>query len=393
MRKLYLHIGIEKTGTTSIQQFLDQNRVVLSDNGYHVLECGGKKNQRAIPSYCMLESEFDDFFLDRKIDTKEKKEEFRKGLYEALNKEMASLDGSIHSVIVTSEHFHSRLREISAVKKFKELIDGHFSDIEIICYIREQSALALSSYSTSIKSGSFVDFESYLRKCSPDNTYYNFEKLLDRWSTVFSSDSLNVRIFSKDEFFNNNLIDDFCVAIDQSLLSCTNREVSVANESFSNIGLMIVRVINAQVGRYDNNGFVNKNRKKAVERISESFKGNENNITFEQYNNIQALFKKSNEAVNKKYFNYRDNLFMYAPPLESGSPVKEEQVNALSEVIESLTGKTLVSDQEINLYRDAALLLENIDIHKAYELMQLAQNKRPNGPLINRKMEDYKKRL
>lgn len=34
MKTLYLHIGIPKTGTTSIQHFCHENRDILSSNGY-----------------------------------------------------------------------------------------------------------------------------------------------------------------------------------------------------------------------------------------------------------------------------------------------------------------------------------------------------------------------
>ena len=130
MKKLYLHIGTEKTGTTSIQSFLDKNRGVLSDNGFHLLACGGKKNQRAIPSYCMADDHYDDYFLDRQIDNIEKKQKFRKKIYEAFNEEMNSLGGSVHSVIISSEHFHSRLESRAEVERFKQLMSDYFSEIK-----------------------------------------------------------------------------------------------------------------------------------------------------------------------------------------------------------------------------------------------------------------------
>jgi hypothetical protein len=48
---------------------------------------------------------------------------------------------------------------------------------------------------------------------------------------------------------------------------------------------------------------------------------------------------------------------------------------------------------DVNLIRDAAIILEKKDINFSYKLMSLAKRKRPNGPLINEKLLEYKKKL
>ena len=48
---------------------------------------------------------------------------------------------------------------------------------------------------------------------------------------------------------------------------------------------------------------------------------------------------------------------------------------------------------EVNSIRDAAIALENIDLHKAMSLMKIVYRIRPNGPLIKRKMMEYQKKL
>jgi len=393
MRKLYLHIGTEKTGTTSIQSFLNTNRVVLSDNGYHVLKCAGQENHRAIPSYCMADNYYDDFFLSQGLDNLEKKQQFRNELREAFNEELGSLEDNIHSVIITSEHFHSRLGSVEAVEVFKDLISDHFSEIEIICYLKEQSSLASSRYTTGIRSGANIEFTAFLQNCSPDNPYYNYHSLLKRWSDVFSPDSLNVRIFSKDEFYNNNLIDDFCIAINEILLSFTNRKINIENESFSNLGITIGRAINSIYHIGNRNSFINKDRKHVLQYVSQFFPGHENNIDIEQYRHIQTLFQESNQKVAQQYFKNRDHLFPWNPLPLANSLIKEEQVTALANIIDDFKSAPLIPKESIDLLRDSALLLEDIDLNKAYHLMKLAQKNRPKGRFINQKIEEYEKRL
>jgi len=47
----------------------------------------------------------------------------------------------------------------------------------------------------------------------------------------------------------------------------------------------------------------------------------------------------------------------------------------------------------IGLIRDAALNVESIDIQQAHDLMSLAHRLRPNGPFINKKLLEYKRKL
>ena len=53
----------------------------------------------------------------------------------------------------------------------------------------------------------------------------------------------------------------------------------------------------------------------------------------------------------------------------------------------------LVSDHEVGLCRDLAISFEHSDIKLAYYLMSLALKARPNGPLIHKKCQEYKKRI
>ena len=48
---------------------------------------------------------------------------------------------------------------------------------------------------------------------------------------------------------------------------------------------------------------------------------------------------------------------------------------------------------ETDSIRDAAIALENIDLHKAMSLMKIVYRIRPNGPLIKRKIAEYQKKL
>ncbi len=53
MRTAYIHIGTEKTGSTSIQALLKENSAVLRERGYHVANIHCPTNHMDFVAYCI----------------------------------------------------------------------------------------------------------------------------------------------------------------------------------------------------------------------------------------------------------------------------------------------------------------------------------------------------
>ena len=68
---LVLHIGTEKTGTTSIQEFLKKNRDKLRKKGVYIPQSPmvGNGNHRWIPSLANNDDFSDDFVIVQKFKT------------------------------------------------------------------------------------------------------------------------------------------------------------------------------------------------------------------------------------------------------------------------------------------------------------------------------------
>ena len=164
-----MHIGTEKTGTTSIQNYLYLNQKKLKSSGFHFIQSAGTTNNRALPSFCMNEDRFDDFFRDQGIKTLEQKHDFRKTFLEEFENEIRSAPSSVHTFIMSSEHFHSRLRSEEEVDNVYKLLSAYFDEFKIICYLREQVDTCTSFYSTHLKSGGTSSFAGFLKRCEPGN--------------------------------------------------------------------------------------------------------------------------------------------------------------------------------------------------------------------------------
>ena len=59
--KCILHIGTEKTGTTSLQAFLNLNREILAEQGYLFTKSTGLQNNRSLPVAAYNADRRDDF--------------------------------------------------------------------------------------------------------------------------------------------------------------------------------------------------------------------------------------------------------------------------------------------------------------------------------------------
>jgi hypothetical protein len=196
-RTLYLHIGSEKTGTSSLRQFLANNSEQLNRAGFtyfteNKLYYSEHRNAHS-PIVASFFHEPPDFvFPSEHVPNQDMLSRFKK-----------DLSNEERNVILSSEHFSSRLTSRDHIEKLRDALDAF--DVYIIFYMREQYELYYASYSTAIINGrreKLTDDPVHI-----DNGYLNYYKLLEPWACVFGKESIVVRDYSK--MVNNDICDDF----------------------------------------------------------------------------------------------------------------------------------------------------------------------------------------
>lgn len=383
--KLVVHIGTEKTGTSSIQEFLYNNQERLSEKGYYFSQIAGQRNNVKIPLACMRISRDDPFFRNNKVNTEEERKVFSKSVADEFSEEIRHLKG-IHTVIISSEHFHSLLVCQDEVEKFKETFCSHFDDVSIICYLREQVSVCVSHYSTVIKSGLSPELNEFVSRCTPENPYYNYLELLNRWSFVFGKKNVVVGIFDKYILKNKDIIDDFfnrsCPDLDLSDFVRTNEK----NLSLNYIGQCILKEINKSEMK-------SSNYNNTVRYIQSKFTGKGENVSPEVYFNHFSLFKSTNRELNRLYFGKDQELFPYNAPRDSNIiPNAKETINQLVPLIEFILNNS-IEDYFADVCRDSAIELEAVSLDTSYQLMKLANKIRPHGQFIASKLSEYEEIL
>ena len=307
--KAIVHIGTEKTGTSSIQKFLYQNRRKLRSHGFHFLQSAGKLNNQALPAFCIRDEKMDDFFLNQGIETLEQRDEARREFTAEFEAELNGLPASIHTVLISSEHFHSRIRTEEEMDNVHAFLSPYFDDIKIICYLREQGVTCASYYSTSLKTGQPTSFEDFMLRCEPRNYYFNYLDMLANWERCFGLDALDVSLFSKEHFERGDLLEDFAKKLSPDLVGVLNTSIQVENESLSPAGQALLRAVNMVFPGRTSRAEVRPIREKCRQLIYNSLRGAGQRPPLNSHLQIFDSFRESNEALREKFFPDVDVVF------------------------------------------------------------------------------------
>ena len=307
--KAIIHIGTEKTGTTTIQHFLHKNRQALKHRGIAYLRTPGLKNQRKLAVYAMGRKREDAYIKKHNISSPVKKRDWEEDFKEKLYEELRRLDNRIHTVIFSSEHIHSRLRSEKEIQNLWDLLSPWFSEVRILVYLRRQDQVALSAYSTKLKVGGTPD-KIFNMDARPDVHYYNHYKTLTKWSNVFGADAITVRLFGVGKFTNSDLISDFLesagIKIGRELLRPEN-----LNESLSWKSQHLLQRYNSKYPRFDDSGYNEFNdyvREVLLQKLESRYPGEGELPTREEAIAFYSKFKKNNDKVAGEWFD-REHLF------------------------------------------------------------------------------------
>ncbi|UTW47833.1 hypothetical protein [Bacterioplanoides sp. SCSIO 12839] len=205
MKKLIIHIGTEKTGSTTIQSFLNENRDLLlkSCDAYYP-EFGNSvmghfQLVAALHPMCN-EGRRAEFAQHLDLDPDDVWDRF----CESINV------GDFNTVIISSEHFSSRINSVG-IDFIKNKLGEKAPDfkVEIVVYLRNQVDMFQSAYSTYIKTGGTKSVFELAESIGGHGAYYNFYNLVKMWSDAFGVDSMVVKNFDLVRVEGGDLVSDF----------------------------------------------------------------------------------------------------------------------------------------------------------------------------------------
>lgn len=292
---LYLHIGTEKTGTTSVQKFFRANREALAQSGILYPVAPGNQNHQGLAAAAQRPAKHGPLRRTMGIRKEHEAIKYREDLMTRLAAEFARRPYRL--AVMSGEHCSSRLIEDEEVRWLRDWLSPHFERIHIVVYIRRQDDYLLSTYSTAVKSGA-----TYPLRLPPERILrqrYDHWELLERWARVFGRDRIICRKFERSALKNGDVIDDILdvVGIDPA----PYERPQDVNESLDAESLEFLRLFNKHVPRFVKRK-VNPARNNVVPLLGRVSQGPLLTLPNDELDRFVALFRNSNRKVALEYF-------------------------------------------------------------------------------------------
>lgn len=343
-RNAILHIGTEKTGSTSIQNFLYRNQDPLRAQSVLFPKLCGFVSHHKLVISCQDEP---DKNLARISSADVSAEGYQQWLNTFQLKHRIEIEkfhaaaGSHSTVIYSSEHFQSRVRKPNEMERLREFLAEMYDNITVIVYLRRQDKLAISAHNTQVQGGLAKRFS--FANANPLGNYYNYLNLVSNWASVFGKDKVNIRLFEKDKMHNGNVVEDFLIQSNIELNFPNMVVPSIENSHLSHTALELLMKFNEQYnGESSINGIPEPRFRQLLIRKLHEVKDEHGKLL---PNRALALsFYQQCEAMNKELFDTYlpgqgfDASFSEYPEVDSACPESPSD-ELLHELINAVTEK------------------------------------------------------
>lgn len=370
-KTLYLHIGLHKTGTTSIQKALVDNLNTLSLHGYTPFTKQIRKTKKLTACSNFL-------FQQR--------ENIQKGLFVDNKKELEYEISKFDTNVIISAESMSFIFCQNELMELKNIFSKYFEQIKIIVYLRRQDIQVVSHKSESSK-GWKIDtsfFEKSISTALPLyqeylNQYLDYNRKVSLWADVFHKENIIIRNYEK--LYKNDVIADFF-----QIFNIGDIESCHYNRSQ---GLKATK-IGYLMNEFEIHPFshIRKNLTQSIDNDRLKMLPSAN-----EAKNFYDNFQKSNIELNQAYNISKENEAIFNNDF-SMYPERPRQLwdeKSANEAICSIIKKAndTYGSIDFKLLFDSAVALEKIDIYTSIELMKIIHQVLPNKKVVNDKLVQY----
>lgn len=315
-RKLIIHIGAPKTGTTSLQKFFHVNRSMLKAHGVNLLESPGSPNNIGLAAFFSSKgpSSLPGWYRKRGLASLEDKRKFFQGvnLLEKIRMEVDDFEPDCHTVILTSEQLWSHLLD-DDVSRLALWAQNHFESCQVVLYLRDEVELLSSSWSQSIKGGSTQSLRSEIKKTLSSPPDSRLQKL-KVWNTHFyGSTSVNVYKKGADWDVRSEFVKKYIPEV-QGL----SYPLVLSNRSYGRFSIQIIRLLNA-IAPVWKEGAKGRNPKNVKMQIILRPLLNLDKTELRLSRKQEALLREHFRSSNLEMFQYLEGHRLLEHPYDDGS--------------------------------------------------------------------------
>ncbi len=365
MKKLYLHIGLSKTGSSALQSWLSLNTAELAKQGFYYADLAPSAKDGKITAGNGVAL----FNACKEEKFSEVKRLIKKVYFNANDK-----------AIISSE----TLQNISpkSIAKIKEICDSNEIVIKVVSYVRSAYEMFYSNYLQGIKRHGF----SYKFGDKGGFSYSNQVNFLNNYLKIFDS-SLVVKNYDIEKVDIFSSFSDI-IGFDTRNTVIQNKTV---NRSLTYNEAEVLRVVNSlHEGDFS-------------AEISDFLIAQLPDKKTSVYYRDDLLRKVEKNCINdvawinKQFFDVKEYLLPYHKDKISNEVNAEadNEHDAYQIVVDwCLSDKKKNKEEEyVDFIRKLAVKLEKSDLDLAYKLMNKALKLRPNGLFIKNRISIYKRRM
>jgi len=241
--KAIIHIGTPRTGTTSIQDFLGKNREVLKKQGIFIPTssagwCTGNQVDLAAVACDPTKWAGGACWFTTMLPAGYTTTDQDKLWEECRHKIIANCTEDDQVIFSCEQLVFFDKHEIERVKT---LLGSTFEDITVIMYFRRQPEYLLSSHYIYVCIGETKNVFDFHNQHPMD-----YREIVKRWS-LFGKDKIKIRLFDKQEFYDNDLLTDFAHAVGFEMAGL--ERVEKTNEAMGSAETEFLRLINFHIPR------------------------------------------------------------------------------------------------------------------------------------------------
>ena len=313
---LLIHIGMPKTGTTALQNFLLVNNDKLEKYGwcYPILN-DGQAGELERLELSDIKKSGNGCWLYRDWILNNLKSEWDKGM------EIVLRHLNNKNVIISAEDIYDY-----GMEKFITDAKEKYKNIKVMVYLRRQDRAIESRYSQWIKSQNECStFEEFIDSDTVPKDWLRYVLRLDLISRIIGKENLIVRIYEKQQLAGNDIITDFLAAFGIPLDQDEWKKGERGNFSLRGNYLEISRLINS-AQKVDNilesrDGIwswsdweVRNAFQDVCEKLSCSFGGDRGESAFFTSDGRKEFLEKfasDNERIAREYLHREDGILFY----------------------------------------------------------------------------------
>jgi len=222
--KIILHVGTPKTGTTSLQLYLYENKKLLNENGYSYPNVFNVEPKHQWMITNLLEENFINFCFN-------------------LSECYYDIKNNIHTIILSSEGIFNHWYDFSdTAKSFLALLAKMFN-ITVYCWFRDQVSYTESYYKQVLKNPQMKHVKCYGKNLSiaellQDKWFLNhldYYKFAYECSKIFKKD--NIRLFN----YKSQVINEFLESLNISICEIVSKKENIG---LSDISCNLLKSIN-----------------------------------------------------------------------------------------------------------------------------------------------------